>query len=268
MNATNKTLYIPLYGKSLVSKKGILLHDPKAEEIWQKEGFPLRGKPKSKWLAYYMGMRAWVMDQWLTEKLNTDPAALVLHLGCGLDARVHRVKAPSSLWFDVDMPDVIRIRQQYYKETPTYRMIGADVTDPDWLDMLPHGEKAVVVMEGLSMYLPMEKLQALMDALSRKYPQLSCLMDVYTCFAVKASAYKNPIQAVGASVCTGVDDPKLLEQGNLRFDGCLTMTPEEKIQELSPLERCFFRLMFAGKSTEKIYRMYRYESKEKIQKII
>ncbi len=33
MNATNKTLYIPLYGKSLVSKKGILLHDPKAEEI-------------------------------------------------------------------------------------------------------------------------------------------------------------------------------------------------------------------------------------------
>ena len=34
------------------------------------------------------------------------------------------------------------------------------------------------------------------------------------------------------------------------------------------LERCFFCLMFAGKTTEKIYRMYHYESKEKIQKII
>ena len=59
MNSTNKTLYIPLYGKSLVSKKGSILSDPKAEEIWQKEQFPLKGKAKSKWLAYYMGMRAW-----------------------------------------------------------------------------------------------------------------------------------------------------------------------------------------------------------------
>ena len=58
MNNVNKTLYIPLYGKSYVSKKGILLHDPKAEEIWAAEGFKIRGKSASKWLAYYMGMRS------------------------------------------------------------------------------------------------------------------------------------------------------------------------------------------------------------------
>lgn len=39
MNEVNKTLYIPLYGKSEVSKKGIILNDPTAEKIWQKEGF-------------------------------------------------------------------------------------------------------------------------------------------------------------------------------------------------------------------------------------
>lgn len=33
MNSINKTLYIPLYGKAAVSKKGIILHDPKAELI-------------------------------------------------------------------------------------------------------------------------------------------------------------------------------------------------------------------------------------------
>ena len=62
MNNVNKTLYIPLYGKSLVSKKGILLHDPKAEAIWEAEGFALKGKARSKWLAYYMGMRSAVFD--------------------------------------------------------------------------------------------------------------------------------------------------------------------------------------------------------------
>ena len=44
MNEVNRTLYIPLYGKSCVSKKGIILRDPKAEYIWQKEGFALKGQ--------------------------------------------------------------------------------------------------------------------------------------------------------------------------------------------------------------------------------
>ena len=48
MNNVNKTLYIPLYGKSYVSKKGIILDDKKAEEIWEEEGFALKGKSKSK----------------------------------------------------------------------------------------------------------------------------------------------------------------------------------------------------------------------------
>ena len=51
MNSVNKTLYIPLYGKACVSKKGLFLDDKKAEEIWETEGFALKGKSKSKWLA-------------------------------------------------------------------------------------------------------------------------------------------------------------------------------------------------------------------------
>ena len=34
MNNVNKTLYIPLYGKAYVSKKGIILNDKKAEEVF------------------------------------------------------------------------------------------------------------------------------------------------------------------------------------------------------------------------------------------
>ena len=52
MDSVNKTLYIPLYGKAYVSRKGIILSDPKAEEIWQAEGFTLKGTSASKWLAY------------------------------------------------------------------------------------------------------------------------------------------------------------------------------------------------------------------------
>ena len=68
MDNVNKTLYIPLYSKALVSKKGIILSDKKAEEIWESEKFPLKGKARSKWLAYFLSMRAAVFDKWITEK--------------------------------------------------------------------------------------------------------------------------------------------------------------------------------------------------------
>ena len=113
MDNVNKTLYIPLYGKSFVSKKGIILHDPKAEEIWAAEGFPLKGKSRSKWLAYFMGMRSAVIDEWLSEKLSESQNATVLHIGCGLDSRIERVKSPFGIWYDIDLPEVIKIRKEY-----------------------------------------------------------------------------------------------------------------------------------------------------------
>ena len=64
MNEVNKTLFIPLYGKAKVSRQNIILKDPTAEKIWDAEGFPIRGKSLSKWLAYNMAMRARVFDNW------------------------------------------------------------------------------------------------------------------------------------------------------------------------------------------------------------
>ena len=98
MNNVNKTLYIPLYGKAYVSRKGIILNDKKAEEIWNTEGFELKGKSKSKWLAYYMGMRSAVFDMWLKEQLEKDSKAVVLHIGCGMDSRVLRVCTDGQLY--------------------------------------------------------------------------------------------------------------------------------------------------------------------------
>ena len=100
MDNVNKTLYIPLYGKSYVSCRGIILRDAKAEEIWAAEGFPLKGKSASKWLSFYMGMRAAVFDRWVKEKMHAMPDACVLHLGCGMDSRNLRVGDASAMWYE------------------------------------------------------------------------------------------------------------------------------------------------------------------------
>ena len=260
MDSTNKTLYIPLYGKALVSKMGILLHDVSAEEIWDREHFPLRGKARSRWLAYFMGMRAAVIDAWVEEQLDRFPEAVVLHLGCGMDARFLRLKRAFSQWFDVDMSDVIALRQNYFAQTPEYHMLEADVTQRGWLEQIPSAKTAIVVMEGLSMYLPIEQLKLLLGRIQKRFPHVLLILDTYTQFGVKASKYSNPIKTVGAGVVTGVDDPHTLElNGKIRFTRQLSMTPEEKILELPKAEQGFFRTMFAGKAAERFYRLYSYE---------
>ena len=257
MDNVNQTLYIPLCGKSFVSKKGIILHDAKAEEIWEKEGFPLKGKSRSKWLAYYMGMRAAVFDRWVLQKLEERPEAVVLHLGCGMDSRCLRVDAGEHLWYDVDFPEVIKARKAYYQETASYKMLAADLRGADWLGEVP-GQSAIVLLEGVSMYLQRCELTKLLAQLSARFERVSLLMDCYTDFAARASRYKNPINDVGVTQVYGLDQPKLLEESGLTFLREHDMTPEELVGQLTGMEKQIFRKLYAGSIARKMYRLYEF----------
>ena len=204
MNEVNKTLYIPLYGKSEISRRGIIISDKKAEEIWEKEGFELKGKSRSKWLAMFMSMRAAMFDEWTVCMLSKNPHAVVLHIGCGLDSRILRTENSTHIWFDVDFPDVINERKKYYSENEKYTMLGADASETGWISALPDAPEAVVILEGISMYLGAKKCRALFEALSQKYGKLFILADVYTVFAAKATKYKNPINDVGVTEVFGI----------------------------------------------------------------
>lgn len=258
MNNVNKTLYIPLYGKSYVSKKGIILNDKKAESIWEKVQFPLRGKSRSKWLAYYMGMRSRVFDDWTIGRIREKQDAVVIHIGCGLDSRVERVGG-SSMWYDVDFLEVIEERRRYYSENDSYQMVGTDVRQQGWLKFIPNNKPAIVIMEGVSMYLDHDDLISIISMLCNHFTCVSILMDCYTVFAAKASKIKNPINDVGVTEVFGIDDPLLIERAGIKFIKEHDMTPEDLISELSGLEKSIFRGVYGGIMSKKLYRLYEYE---------
>lgn len=262
MNNVNKTLYIPLYGKAYVSKRKIILNDVKAEEIWEKEGFSLKGKSKSKWLAFYMGMRARVFDEWLISQMAADKAAVIVHIGCGMDSRIERVGSGGHMWYDVDFPEVIAERRRFYRENDEYHMIESDARHNNWIKQLPQGASAIIVMEGVSMYFKREELKILLSNLAGHFDKVNLLMDCYTSFAAKASKYKNPINEVGVTEVYGVDEPRELEADTgLVFVNEHDMTPGYLINELRGIERWIFRKVFGGKISKQMYRMYEFENK-------
>ncbi len=258
MNEVNKTLYIPLYGKAYVSRRGLFLRDKKAEAIWAAEGFKLRGKAKSKWLAYYMGIRAAVFDRWVLARQKEYPDAVVLHLGCGMDSRVLRVNGDGQRWYDVDFPQVIAARKTHYRERDNYRMLAGDLRQPDWLEQIPETGRAIVVMEGVSMYLSPGELDGLLRGLCGHFAGVSLLLDGYTPLAAKLSGYRNPIRQVGVRTVYGLDDPLRLQESGLSFLREHPMTPESDICQLQGMERIIFKHLYAGRFSQKLYRLLEY----------
>ncbi|MBQ4649987.1 MAG: class I SAM-dependent methyltransferase [Firmicutes bacterium] len=261
MNSVNKTLYIPLCGKSYVSKKGLFLNDKKAEEIWEAEGFSLKGKSESKWLAYYMGVRAAVFDGWLKQQMADAPDAVVIHIGCGMDSRIIRVGTENHKWYDVDFSEVIEERKRYYAESDNYKMIAGDARENKWISDIKETQYAIVVMEGVSMYLTVDEMRNLADSLCTHFENLVLLVDCYTSFAAKMSKRRNPVNDVGVTEVYGIDNPQSYQNGKFTFVKEHTMIPQKYIDELKGFERFVFAKLYAGSFSKKLYRLFEYQKK-------
>ena len=207
-----------------------------------------------------MAMRARVFDDWTEAMLRANPDALVLHIGCGLDSRCLRVKETYANWIDADFPEVLSLRKKYYEENAVYHMMAIDASKAEQIAKLPDSETAIVVLEGISMYLTNEQVSRMLRAFGKKYVHLHVLMDVYTEFGAKASKYKNPVNDVGVTELNGIDDIKvLLDDTRIRLKAEHSFTPDHLINELKLFERVFFRTMFAEKIYRRIYRLYELE---------
>ena len=259
MDSVNKTMYIPLYAKAFVSKKGLFLEDKKAEEIWQREEFDVGRKSRSKWLAYYLGMRSAVFDEWLRLQMRTYPDAVVIHVGCGLDSRICRVGEQGHLWYDVDFDEVISERKKYYLETDLYHMIVGDARDSIWLETIPSGSHVIVVMEGVSMYVPTLDMRALIERISKRFDSMSMLVDVYTTLGAKMSKIKNPVKEVGVQTVYGVDSPSEYITGEVECVCVHSITPTKYVDMLKGMEKFVFKTLYAGKLSQKLYQLYEYK---------
>lgn len=187
--------------------------------------------------------------------------AVVIHIGCGMDSRVIRVGTQEHKWYDVDFPEVIEERKRYYTETDEYKMIAGDARDCSWLAAIEEKKSAIVVMEGVSMYLTTDEMRGLADSLCEHFESLVLLADAYTTFAAKMSRVRNPVNDVGVTEVYGIDDPQAYAGEKLAFVKEHEMTPRKYIDELKGLERFVFATLYAGGLSKKLYRLFEYQKK-------
>jgi len=184
-----ETLFIPLSGKALdYRSKNSILNDKKANDIVEKVGINLTIHKKlgERIAALTLAVRAKQYDEWTKDFITKNKNAVVVHLGCGLDARITRTQPPLSVtWFDVDYPEVISLRKQFYSETNEYKMIASSITAQNWLDIIPFDRPTLIIAEGVFEYLSEEEVKTLLNRLTNYFPHGQITFDVINPYAQK-----------------------------------------------------------------------------------
>ncbi|HEY3687325.1 MAG TPA: class I SAM-dependent methyltransferase [Streptosporangiaceae bacterium] len=204
-----------LYGRALDARKARpILGDPTAEDAVSRIDYDFGTFKMRDSMAVSVAVRAKLFDDLVRTYLSAHPDATVLHLGCGMDSRVFRIDPPPTVrWFDVDYPDVIALREAVYPygDRPGYTTIGSSVTDPDWLARVPADKPALVVAEGLTMYLDPAEGRALLRALVAHFPSGEMIFDVFSGLAIKLQKTNPVVRRTNATLRWGIDDPRELE---------------------------------------------------------
>lgn len=212
-----ETLLIPLRARYLHTKKpNGLLSDPKSVEIFEQLQSNFSGKKEvSVGSQLGIAIRTNILDEQVTQFLQRKPNSVVVNLGCGLDTRFSRIDNQKVLWYDLDVPESIELREHFFTETDRFKFIAKSVMDFSWLEDLPKDLPILFVAEGLLMYFEESQVQQLFARIKQAYPQAEILFEAMSPFIANNSNKHPDLKNYDAQFKWGIKTGAQLESWSL-----------------------------------------------------
>lgn len=148
------------------------------------------------------------LDAWAREFLAAHSSAVVVHAGCGLDTRYMRLRpGPHVDWYDVDHPEVAALCTRLFPAADHHHVVAASVTDPAWLAQIPNDRPALMIAEGLTMYLSEQEGVALLRRVVDRFPGGELQFDAFNRLGIKSQWMNTVVRRSGSTLRWGIDGP-------------------------------------------------------------
>ena len=191
-NTVQETLVIPLYGRKMCSTLyPRLFYDETAIRLMDEidYDFTLLEK-KSKSLMQRFGFLEVAMRQndlaWeVRDYLASHPDAAVVNLGCGLDNTGRSCDNGRCRIYNLDFPDVIRVRDELLPAGEREENIPCDLNDTGWFGKIDASNGVVFFAAGVFYYFLTEQVKALVQAMHAAFPGGRLVFDAANRKAVK-----------------------------------------------------------------------------------
>lgn len=176
-NTVQETLVIPLFGRLVCSEHfPELFSDPEAERICNSLDYDFsdkRKKMESKaglFGALEVAQRQYDLRCEAEAYLKDHPHAAVVNLGCGLDDTFRKCDNGTCRGYNIDLPDVIRVRNELLPAGEREQNIACDLNDHSWMEQIDASEGAVFFAAGVFYYFRTEDVMKLFDAMAKHFP--------------------------------------------------------------------------------------------------
>ena len=203
-----ETMLQTVYARAKESRTRGAIHDAKAEELIDKLDYDFSLADKDAAMHSGVIARTIVLDALTQTYLEKHPGAVVVNIACGLDTRCCRVSGYSH-WYNLDLPETIAVRERLMPESGSVSQIAMSAMD-DWGSLITEaGAPALVIIEGLTMYLSQADVQRIFAVIAARFESVTVFVETMNPMVVKSFKEKS-IEGSNAKFTWGVKDGKAL----------------------------------------------------------
>ncbi len=208
LSGVPETMLQTVYARAKESKGRGAIHDSKAEELIEKIDYDFSLADKDSAMHSGVIARTIVLDRLVREWLSNNPGAVVVNIACGLDTRCYRMKGYSH-WYNLDLPETIAVREKLLPEDGAVSQIAMSAMD-DWDSRISEtAEKALIIIEGLTMYLSEKDVKRVFSVISKRFSKAYVLVEIMNPMVVKRFKEKS-IDGSHAKFTWGIKDGRAL----------------------------------------------------------
>ena len=245
-----ETMLQTLYARAEESRTRGAIRDRKAEEIIAGLDYDFSLAEKDKAMRSGVIARTIVLDRLVSEWLSKNSGAVVVNIACGLDTRCYRVKGYFH-WYNLDLPETIAVREKLLPESGTISQIAMSAMD-DWGgEISESGVPALVIIEGLTMYLGESDVKRIFDIIGNRFCKATVLVETMNPAVAKRFKEKS-IEGSHAKFTWGVKKGKALADLLAGFEFVEEHSLTEGMAKFVPIYKLLDKIGFVRNISNKI----------------
>lgn len=243
----SETLFIPLVARATeTARDNPIISDTKSVEILRTMN--LEDKITDGGSISTLGIlsRTKIIDDEVNRILSQNANATFINLGAGLDTRITRVDNGLLKWYDLDLPDAIRVRSQFFSENERVQAIPKSVLDTTWTEQIHPYEnsRVIIIAEGLLMYFMEEDVSKILALLANHYPGSHMFFDVVHSYFIN--------KKISNTFLWGIDQAKDIEKLHSSVELIQSWSAGNLLKERQPMILRLLNILPATKNRSQI----------------
>jgi len=192
LGAVQETLVIPLWARAQETvKKNPIVYDPYAKDIIDRIDYDFskieagQGDHQKIW-----ALRAYNFDVIVRNLLSRYEDTVIVNIGAGLDTSYQRVNNGKLLWINLDLPDVVALRQKLIPDSEREITIAKSVFDFTWIDDITQqtlDRPIMFLAGGVLCYFEEPEVEQLFRKLAELFPSAHVVFDAMSSLTVRKS---------------------------------------------------------------------------------